>query len=188
MEALKKNIKRAFISMAFCLVAGASYAQTFSTSSGHAEVHGTASVAPDYTGVSDQLQGTIDVNNNTVDFQLRLETLTTGNSRRDKHMYEALETSRFPFAGFKGELRGFNENIKRRQQVTAAGNFTIHGQSKYFEIPGTLEQTPEGLRFSASFSIYITNFGIERPSFLFAEVDDIHRIEVSGVATEEEEL
>ena len=160
------------------------HAQTYTTSSAHAEVHGTISVAPDYTATSDQLEGTIDVEKKTLSFRLALKTLKTGNSTRDKHMYQALEVSEYPQVAFQGNIQGMNSKLVEKQKVTVAGEFSLHGEKKHLQIPGTVERTAEGLKFTASFSIMITDFGIERPSKLFLTVDNKHTIEVSGTARE----
>lgn len=160
------------------------YAQTYATSSAHAEVHGSISVAPNYKGTSDQLEGTINLEKGTLDFSVLLKTLKTGNSTRDKHMYGALEVSKYPKVTFEGTIEGLNPKLGEKQKVTVAGAFTLHGQTKHLEIPGTVERTAGGLKFTASFSIMITDYGIERPSKLFLTVDDKHIIEVSGTAKE----
>ena len=157
-------------------------AQIYATNTARAEVKGSVSVAPDYTGVSDRLEGVIDLDSGTVVFQLPLKTISTGNSTRDEHMLEALEAERYPNAAFRGKIKGWDATKSGTQKVVLEGDFSLHGQKKFFQIPGTIEKLSNGLKFSAAFSVFITNFGIERPSALFLKVEDRHDITVSGTA------
>lgn len=156
--------------------------QKYTTSNARAEVLGTVSVSPDYKGTSDQLKGTIDLEKGTVDFQLLLSSIKTGNKTRDGHMYDALEIEEFPTAQFSGRILNFDKSNTKRQEITLEGDFVLHGQKKVIKIPATLEKASKELNFSASFSLFITNFGIEKPSVLFLKVDDKHQIKVSGTA------
>jgi polyisoprenoid-binding protein YceI len=156
------------------------FAQNFVTGNGHAEVHGSAPVAS-YTGVSDDLVGEINTENNTVNFKLKLESLNTGNHKRNKHMYETLNISSYPDATFEGKLSGYNPNNKEMQDVTAKGKFTIHGVTKEIEVKGTLGvKDKSSLSFTGSFPINITEYGMKRPSVVAYKVNDKHEISVKG--------
>lgn len=163
-------------------------AQTYVTDKGHAEVHGKAPVSH-YTGLSDDLQGEINTETNTVNFKLKLESLNTGNHKRNKHLYETLNIKSYPYATFEGKLSDFDPGNKKVQNVTVKGKFTIHGVSKEIEVKGTLGQTDNGnLAFVAAFPVNITEYGMQRPKIFAYKVDDKHVINVHGTLQKRENV
>lgn len=161
------------------------HAQNYVLQNGHAEVHGQAPVSS-YTGVSDALEGTLNTTSGNVDFKLKLQTLKTGNHKRDRDMYKTLDVDVHPYAEFNGRITSkFNPQNKEKQKVTVKGNFSIHGVSKEIEVNGTLEPTDEGLMLTASFPINITQYGMKRPHILAYKVDDKHTIQVNGLLHQE---
>lgn len=164
----------------FVFMVSLACAQNFVTGNGHAEVHGSAPVAS-YTGVSDDLVGEINTENNSVNFKLKLESLNTGNHRRNKHMYETLNIASYPEATFEGKLSNYNPNNKEVQDVIVKGKFTIHGVTKEVEVKGTLGMKDKNsLAFTGAFPINITEYGMERPNLVAYKVNDKHVITVHG--------
>lgn len=156
------------------------FSQEYSTENAHAEVKGQAPGKP-YTGVSDQLKGTYNTQSGEVEFTLTLETLKTDKKLRDKHMYDALETSEHPEATFKGKVdQSFDPKQEGEQKISLKGTFTIHGESQELEIPGTLTVKGDDIKFTANWSINITDYGIEPPKVLSIKVEPEHTLSVSG--------
>lgn len=173
-------MNRLLIIAAILLWSNLTYSQTYSTENAHAEVKGQAPGKP-YTGVSDELKGTYNTKTGEVEFSLTLETLKTDKKLRDKHMYEALETSEHPKATFKGKVdKDFDPKGKGEQKINLQGTFTIHGESKEVKIPGTLTANGDDIKFYAEWPIDITEYGIEPPQFLSIKVEPEHTISVSG--------
>lgn len=156
-------------------------AQIFTSDTGHAEVKGKAPIGS-YTGVTDELSGRINLNNNRIKFQVALKSIKTGNKKRDKHMYKALNVSEYPNAQFEGKLvSNFDTSSLQAQEIEVEGDFSIHGETRHLKITGTLEKTEEGLKYKASWPINITDYNIKRPSFLFFKVKNKHQISIHGV-------
>ncbi|HYG40978.1 MAG TPA: YceI family protein [Cytophagales bacterium] len=160
-----------------------SLAQTYSTNRAQAEVSGETSVAS-YTGVSDKLEGKMNLETNKVDFKIPIKSIDTDNNTRNRHMFEAMEVSKFPNAEFHGKIISpFDPNKKVSQTVKVKGDLTIHGKTRAFETNVQLTPKGEGIEFSSEWKINITDFGIERPSVLFMKVDDQHTISIKGILT-----
>lgn len=171
--------------MGFLLSLSLATAQNFVMSKGHAEVSGKTPTT-NYTGVSEELKGNINTKSKEVDFKIKLESLKTGNDKRDRDMYKSLDVTAHPMATFKGKIVSpFDINKKEAQNVTVKGNFNIHGVSKEMEVKGTLEGTEKGLKLNASFPVKITDYGIERPHVLTIKAEDEHMIKVSGSLQQE---
>ncbi|MDZ7691958.1 MAG: YceI family protein [Balneolaceae bacterium] len=161
--------------------------QSFKTESGHAEFQSEVPLHT-FTGTSDHLVGLINLEDSTVDFYIDLNTLETGISKRDKDMKSTLETDNYPFAEFFGKLvSDFDPKDNAPQPVTVKGEFKIHGISREVEIDGTLQNTDEGLKVQASWTLNIENYDIEPPGILFYRVDKNQDIEIEAVLTKTEE-
>lgn len=147
-------------------------AQSFQTETGHAEF--TSSVPlHTFTGESDNLTGLIDFEENLVDFFIDLETLETGNGRRDRDMYSTLNVEEHPFAEFTGSLDySFDINSTEPQNVTGSGEFTIHGVTRDMTVDGILQKQGDELLLESEWKLDITEYDIEPPGILFYRVRD----------------
>lgn len=142
------------------------------TESGKAEFHSSVPL-DEFTGTTEHLTGMIDLHNNEIDFFVDLETLDTGNDRRDRDMYRTLNVEEFPFAEFTGSLSsGFDENDTSTQEVEATGEFTVHGVTRDLAVKGTLQKLEDSLILQAEWVLDITDFDIEPPGILFYRVAD----------------
>jgi polyisoprenoid-binding protein YceI len=164
-----------------------SSAQTYFSETGTANF--TSSVPlHTFTGTSEHLTGMIKLDENTVDFFLDLETLDTGNAKRDKDMLITLETDEYQFAEFFGKLDSeFDPESTEIQPVTVIGDFTIHGQTNEVEIEGTLQMTDEGLLVKASWVLLLDDYDIEPPRLLIIKVDEEQKIEIEALLKPYEE-
>lgn len=155
-------------------------AQAFRTESGHAEFHSTVPLHS-FTGTSERLHGRISLADSTVDFYLDLNTLETGVEKRDKDMRETLETEEYPFAEFYGTLSSpFDPEADGPREVTARGEFTIHGITREIAVEGTLERTAEGLHLTAAWTLDMTDYEIKPPGILFYRVSEQIDIEIEA--------
>lgn len=135
-----------------------------------------------FSGQSDYLTGKIDLETGVVDFYLDLNTLETGISKRDRDMRETLETDKFPFAEFYGEMISpFDPDSTAPQKITVQGTFKIHGVEKDTTYTGTLQMQPEGLLLTANWVLRLENYDIIPPSLLFFKVDQEQIIEIEAL-------
>lgn len=148
------------------------YSQNYQTENGHAEFHSSVPLHS-FTGESGYLTGMIDFDENLVDFYLDLSTLKTGNSRRDRDMYNTLNIDDHPFAEFTGTLEShFDLNSVEKQTVTVRGDFTLHGITVEKTIEGTLQRQGDSILLEAEWVQDITDHDIEPPGILFYRVRD----------------
>lgn len=150
-----------------------SHAQTYVGENGYVEF---ISKAPLHTfkGTSEQLQGMIDLDENLIDFYVDLNTLDSGIARRDHDMRNTyLETDKFPFAEFTGEITEGLESITTGDivtNVTATGIFTMRGIDQEMVVEGTITSSAECFVLEGTWIILLKDFNIERPGILFYEL------------------
>ncbi|MCR9132113.1 MAG: YceI family protein [bacterium] len=137
-----------------------------------------------FEGSSENLVGMINLDENILDFYLDLETLDTGNGKRDRDMRLTLNTEEYPFAEFYGTLSSpFDINNPEPQPATAKGTFKIHGNQQEVEIEGTLQPTEDGLLLKASWILNLTDYDIEPPKLLIIKVDENQEINIEMLLT-----
>ena len=129
----------------------------------------------DWEGNSDKIRGVINYNaiNNTVNncsLRVNLTTFDSGNTNRDSNMLTYLEAFTYPdvvFVSSKISIKGENAFID--------GKLTLHGITKEISTEAKLS-LDNGFIASGTFSILLSDFGIERPSLLFKKIEDEIRI------------
>ena len=159
-------------------------AQFYTVADGNASFDAETQLSS-YQGKSKKLQGSIDFGTKKIDFTLPVKSITTDNERRDGHMYELLEVEKNPnvvFEGILGSGIDFSKNTK--QTVEAEGKFTLAGTTNKVTIPLVLTPSEKGLRMTASWSVLITDYNLERPSFMFIKVKDEHDLSVNSLLKE----
>jgi polyisoprenoid-binding protein YceI len=165
----------------FIFLSGLTFAQNFKTEEGKATFYSKVPLH-NFEGNSENLVGLIDLNEGTVDFYIDLETLDTGNGKRDKDMKLTLETKKYPFAEFFGKLTSeFDPSSNEIQDVTVKGTFKIHGQEKEIEVDGTLQMKEDGLHLTAGWILNLLEYKIEPPKVLFIKVDKDQEIEIQAL-------
>lgn len=156
-------------------------AQEFKTETGHAEFKSEVPLHS-FVGASGHLIGKISLADSTVDFYLDLNTLDTGNNKRDKDMRETLNTEEYPFAEFYGTLTsGFNNESDTPQKVSVQGEFKIHNVTNDVTIEGTLQRTDNGLEVTAEWTLDMTTYDIKPPGILFYRVDKNIDIQIKAL-------
>lgn len=163
-------------------------AQSYHGEDGYVEFISRAPLL-EFKGVSDHLNGLIDLDENLLDFYVDLNTLDTGIRRRDRDMRNTyLKTDQFPFAEFSGEIVSeFDPDLQQEQPVRAQGTFTIHGVPREMEVEGTLQPEGNTLILKASWTVLLEDHNIDRPRVLFYELADEQRVNIHIVLEKTED-
>jgi len=160
-----------------------SSAQQFKTEKGKVEFLSKASLS-EFTGKSGDLNGLVDLDKNILDFFIDLNTLKTGIGLRDRHMRDNyLETKKFPFAEFSGNiLENINLAPGESKNVTARGKFKIHGVERSIEVPGTLKRiNDKEINLVANFTVLLSDYKIDVPSVLFYELAEEQIVSINAL-------
>ncbi len=140
-----------------------------------------------YSGTSENLVGRINLEDLTVDFYIDLETLDTGNGKRDRDMLKTLDTKQYPFGEFFGKLTTpFDADSSTEQEVTVEGVFKIHGREKEITVDGILQMVGENLQLHAEWILNLNDYDIKPPQLLILKVDEEQEIEIDIILKPEE--
>ena len=112
-----------------------------------------------------------------------VESFDSGNSNRDAHMKEVTEAAKFPQVEFKGlcdswRARSFPTTVDK----TLKAELTFHGIKKSLEVPVKLTyESPSRVHAIAQLTVSLDEFKIERPSLMFAKVEDALKLDIDIV-------
>jgi len=136
-------------------------------------------------GRTGDVTGTITIQGTTLtaaEFDIDLRTITTNESRRDDRVQEALETDQFPAATFTLTAPvdlGPDPQSGADIEVTAAGNFTVHGVTKAVQVPLQARLVGDTIVVVGSFDVLFSDYGVEVPrAAIVLSVDDKGVVEV----------
>jgi len=90
-----------------------------------------------------------------------VRALKTGNNRRDRDLYKAMEADIYPTIRF--QLESVEPQWERSDSASAVltGQFFIHGVNRPERIPALVSRTPEGIRVTASLPMDLRHYQIE---------------------------
>jgi polyisoprenoid-binding protein YceI len=100
----------------------------------------------------------------------------SGNASRDSHGLEVLEGLKFPKVTFSSTGIAQTGN-----DLKIDGYLTFHGEKKWVTFKGTRENKDKQIIIKGKFNINMTDFKVERPSFMMVLTDDKMDIEFSTV-------
>lgn len=176
-------MKKLFIFIFFTAISFSGYSQSYYTEQGTATFYSKVPLHS-FSGTSNTLIGLINLADSTVDFYIDLETLDTGNAKRDKDMKLTLDTKSYPYGEFFGKLTStFDPESLMEQEVKVKGVFKIHGKEKEIEVQGTLKPDGKALHLKASWILLLEDYDIVPPQILFIKVDQEQEIEINAVLT-----
>ena len=131
--------------------------------------------------------------------EVALDSLRSGISMRDKDMKnDFLETSKFPLTTFElTKVVSSSQNTledKKEVQISAEGNYTVHGVTKPITVTATLLYLKESdetktrlpgdlLHVTANFEVPLSDYGIKRPQFLLLKLEEKQRISVDIIGS-----
>ncbi len=105
-----------------------------------------------------------------------VNSFDSGNSSRDSHMLEVVEGLRFPRITFtSNDLKSAGENL------TVKGNLTFHGVTKPITFTAKTWTKDNKLYVQGKTDVSLTNFNVEKPSFMMVEAKDELKVEFRAV-------
>ncbi|MGF1671656.1 MAG: YceI family protein [Balneolaceae bacterium] len=141
-----------------------------------------------FDGVSENLTGSFNTKNCSFDFEFEAASLDTGNRRRNRHMREDyLETDRYPDISYSGKLINcpeFQDN--ETVAIVAGGTFSLHGTNQEIFINGEITPKGDQLNIEASWQILLSDYNIDRPSFLINRMQNELPITLKAVLVKSE--
>ena len=102
---------------------------------------------------------------------IKVEDFNSGNSNRDSHALEILESLKYP------QIRFYSNDIKYiNNEIEIFGKLTFFGKSLEKIIYSEIKFEENQILLNGSFDLILTDFGVKLPSFLGVKIDDLIKI------------
>ncbi len=111
----------------------------------------------------------------SVSAQVDVMTFDSGNSNRDSHAMEVIESIKYPDVTFVSTAIA-----QVADSILVSGKLTFHGLTKDILMKGVATWTQDKLNVAGGFELSLTAFKIEHPSLLMVPVDDALRFSLKA--------
>lgn len=124
---------------------------------------GTAT-AGDFTGVTHTVSGEMTGGATLADVRGFVEapvnTLVTGNGKRDKDLNKSMESDEYPTIRFDLKTVQVASERGDSADATLGGDFIIHGVTQAVELPAVVVRHPSSIQVSSSFPLNLKDYRI----------------------------
>jgi polyisoprenoid-binding protein YceI len=138
--------------------------------------------AGDFTGttrtVSGRLIGSADLTGVRGWVEAPVQTLKTGNDKRDRDLNKSLESEKYPVLRFDLARVARRGNTEDSLAVLLSGKLHIHGVSRDVELPATVQLTGSTTRLRSDFPLNLKHYNIGGLSKLLGMLRMYEDIEV----------
>ena len=143
-----------------------------------------------FSGVTDRIDGYVlwegeeirpdaTLAGSKVYFEVELNDLDTGIGMRNRHMREIyLETDKFPYAHFTGEIVSVDTAANGAFTIATSGRFFIHGKEQPVTILGLVSPEGDHYRVQSKFEVKLPDYGIKVPTLMFLKISETIELEL----------
>jgi polyisoprenoid-binding protein YceI len=143
-----------------------------------------------FSGVTDRIDGYVlwegeeikpdaTLASSKVYFEVELNGLDTGIGMRNRHMREIyLETDKFPYAHFTGEIVSVDTAANGAFTISTSGRFFIHGKEQQVTILGLVSPEGDHYRVRSKFEVKLPDYGIKVPTLMFLKISETIELEL----------
>jgi len=139
----------------------------------HTEVFGDSTIDPYTEKIQANLHMDSSIESLKGEIKINSFDLISDNKKRDQHMYETLESKVYPTILFK-----LLKVEKRKNQYQLEGFLNLHGISTAISVPCNISLKDSLMDLKCNFTIKMTDYNMEPPTFLFLTVRDKVDIDV----------
>lgn len=137
----------------------------------------------DIKAENNQVAAVLDASTGEMVYQVLIKSFHFDRALMEEHFNENyMESDKLPKAQFKGKIKDLSKvDFKKpgKYDVTVAGDMTIHGVTKPFESPGTIEVTQEGINADSKFNLTPEDFNITIPGVVREKINKTMEVTVS---------
>lgn len=135
---------------------------------GHTEVFGDSTIDPVFKKAVSHL--TMDDSPSTLkgSLEVSIADFVSDNKKRDTHMYETMESTKFPKSSF--EIKEVISKGGDKYQMN--GLLTLHGVQKPINFEGVITSEGNKIHIKAAAITKMSDFGITPPKMVFLTVRD----------------
>lgn len=120
---------------------------------------------------------TVDLDNDTAHSLIHVKagvvSFSSGHSSRDSHMLEIVDGFKYPFVEF------ISDSVRHEEKgYRVSGKLNFHGVTRSIDFVVTPEYLKDKVRIKGGFVVKLSDFKLERPSFMFVPTSDELKIDL----------
>jgi polyisoprenoid-binding protein YceI len=162
--------KRITSTLLVSLIALTSWAQKYVTEKTFVSFFSDAAIE-DITADNKASSGIFNAATNDIAFSIPIKDFEFAKSLMKEHFNEKyMDTEKYPKSTFRGKITGFDINGASTQNVKAAGQLTIHGETKDIDIPGTIEKQGDKLVMKSKFIVKLEDYKVKIPQLMWQNI------------------
>lgn len=164
---MKKQIT---LTLVVSLLTICSWAQKYITEKTFVSFFSDAAIE-DITADNKAATGIFNAATNDIAFSIPIKEFEFAKSLMKEHFNEKyMDTEKYPKSTFRGKISGFDMNGTGTQNVKAAGQLTIHGQTKDIDVPGTIEKQGDKLIMKSKFIVKLEDYKVKIPQLMWQNI------------------
>ncbi|GAA4302128.1 YceI family protein [Compostibacter hankyongensis] len=125
---------------------------------------------------------TLDIQTRELYFKIPVNTFQFKRSLMQEHFNsDYLETEKYPFAEFKGQLQG-SDSLTRAGTYTVSvkGQLTIHGVTRDCTADGTLTVMSDRIRAVSAFQVRLADYNIKIPRLVIRNIAEVVDVKINA--------
>ena len=156
------------------LLSSKSFGQLYSTQSGETSFFSETPVE-NISAVNKNVGAIINTSTNEIAVSMKMAGFEFPNKLMQEHFNENyMESEKYPTGTFKGKIMEPIDYTKNgTYEVTAKGQFTIHGVSVAREMKGKLTVENQKISLISNFDVKLTDHKIDIPKIVFAKIAEV---------------
>ena len=162
---MKKSLLR--LSLVTVWLSAGNLSVTQGSVKAHTEVFGDSAIEPSTSGLNSHLKIANDPLSLNGSIDISMKGLKSDNTDRDEHMYEAINSMKFPQATYT-----ITKVAQGAKSYKIDGILNFHGMKKPLSIDANIMQKGDNVHFSGKSSFLMSNYGVKPPKLLFLTVRD----------------
>ena len=146
---------------------GGSLTLTNGSVKAHTEVFGDSTIDPMTTGITSHLTISQGIESIKGSVNISLKALKSDNEERDEHMFETIESGKYPLATYT-----FQEVTKAGTGYQINGILDFHGVKKPLTVTAAITEEKGHISLKGKSAFMMSDFGVKPPKLLFLTVRD----------------
>jgi polyisoprenoid-binding protein YceI len=146
----------------------------------HTEVFGDSTINPSTENLTSHLTMNKSIETIKGTINISVQALKSDNAKRDEHMAEAIESTKYPLATYT-----FKNVTKDASGYKVDGILDFHGVKKPLTLQANITQKDDKVNFTGKTSFLMSSYGIKPPTMFFLTVRDQVDIDVDVLFTKQ---
>ena len=161
------------------LLSSEALAQLYKSSGGEIRFFSEAPLE-DIEATSTEAGSIFDSGTGDIVFSIPMSSFQFDKSLMQSHFNDQyVESDKYPKSKFKGNIKGFDRSKDGKQNVSCAGELTIHGVIQNVSADGTILFKNGKVEIESVFNLTVEDFDIEIPKLLWQNIAEVVEVTVS---------